>query len=240
MAPRFASGARRPCRCNRTGSRVSPSSSRKSEQSDQRLGVPALLDRAVELGQRPRHDLQALLLVGLGARVVEPGGEVDDRPSPPRSPGSCRSASAPSIPRRALPDLLARAPASRSRAATRPGRRACPPAARAATPPPPPRAAGAPGRRESSWATIATAPGVPDDLALARRAVRVAEHAPRGPSRCCPRRRSSSRSAPCAPIPVLTRTATASARPRRAAPRRTADPRRACAPSSASGRPLCP
>ena len=42
---------------------------RKPEQGDQRLGVLALRDRVVELVQRPRHDLDSLILLRLGRLV---------------------------------------------------------------------------------------------------------------------------------------------------------------------------
>src|SRR3954453_4368944 len=47
------------------------------EQPDQRLGVARLVDERVELGQRARLDVDALVLVRLGLRVREVRGEVD-------------------------------------------------------------------------------------------------------------------------------------------------------------------
>src|SRR5690348_17973469 len=50
------------------------------EKRDQRLGVSRRIDRAVEVGQRPADDLDALVVLRLGACVAETGGveEVDD------------------------------------------------------------------------------------------------------------------------------------------------------------------
>src|SRR3954467_14688745 len=47
------------------------------EQPDQGLGVARLVDERVELGQRARLDVDALVLVRLGLRVREVRGEVD-------------------------------------------------------------------------------------------------------------------------------------------------------------------
>src|SRR3954451_25399701 len=47
------------------------------EQPDQRLGVARLVDERVELGERARLDVDALVLVRLGLRVREVRGEVD-------------------------------------------------------------------------------------------------------------------------------------------------------------------
>ena len=62
----FAAAARaRACRCN------APFSSRAAaqlEQPDQRLGVLRLVEDRVELGERPDLDVDALVLVDLGAR----------------------------------------------------------------------------------------------------------------------------------------------------------------------------
>src|SRR4051794_7246385 len=49
----------------------------EQEQADDRLGVRRLGDGVVELLERPRDDLDALLLPGLGLRVREPGGQVE-------------------------------------------------------------------------------------------------------------------------------------------------------------------
>src|SRR4051794_20108854 len=47
------------------------------EQPDQRLRVLDLVDDRVELGQRADLDVDALVLLGLGRRVRQPGGQVD-------------------------------------------------------------------------------------------------------------------------------------------------------------------
>src|SRR3954465_4339000 len=47
------------------------------EQPDERLGVARLVDERVELGERACLDVDALVLVRLGLRVGEAGGEVD-------------------------------------------------------------------------------------------------------------------------------------------------------------------
>ena len=47
------------------------------EQPDQRLRVAHLVDQRVELGERARLDVDALVLVRLGLGVRQPGGEVD-------------------------------------------------------------------------------------------------------------------------------------------------------------------
>ena len=85
-----ASGCRLPCsRRARVGSRelrqrcdsgavlISPARAQQ-QQADERLGVAGLLDRGVEVVQRPRDDLDALVLAGVGAaRVAQALGEVD-------------------------------------------------------------------------------------------------------------------------------------------------------------------
>src|SRR5262245_269701 len=50
------------------------------QQGDQRLGVPGRIDGAVEVAQRPADELDALVALGLGVGVAEPGRveEVDD------------------------------------------------------------------------------------------------------------------------------------------------------------------
>src|SRR5829696_9121861 len=47
------------------------------EQPDQRLRVARLVDERVELGQRARLDVDALVVVDLRLGVREPRGEVD-------------------------------------------------------------------------------------------------------------------------------------------------------------------
>src|SRR4051794_33580111 len=47
------------------------------EQADEALGVAALGDQVVELRQRPRDDLDPLVLLGLRVLVVQIGGEVE-------------------------------------------------------------------------------------------------------------------------------------------------------------------
>src|SRR5919204_5630539 len=47
------------------------------QEADQRLGVAGGGDRAVEVDQRPANDLDALVVLGLGPRVAEPGGQED-------------------------------------------------------------------------------------------------------------------------------------------------------------------
>src|ERR1700710_2901679 len=48
------------------------------EQPDQRLRVAHLVDQGVELGERARLDVDALVLVRLGLGVRQPGREIDD------------------------------------------------------------------------------------------------------------------------------------------------------------------
>src|SRR5215210_1448281 len=47
------------------------------QEADERLRVAAVADHAVQLGERHLHDLDALVLVCLGALVVEVGGHED-------------------------------------------------------------------------------------------------------------------------------------------------------------------
>src|SRR3954447_23495410 len=64
----------------RTPPRATPRSGQPAaqlEQADQRLGVARLVDERVELGQRPRLDVDALVLLRRGLCAGELGGEVD-------------------------------------------------------------------------------------------------------------------------------------------------------------------
>src|SRR4051794_13557336 len=72
MPTSFAPGGSPPTRAT---SRSGRSARAEQQQADQRLRVARLLDRLVEPRQRPRDDLDALVLVGLGARVRQPGRE---------------------------------------------------------------------------------------------------------------------------------------------------------------------
>src|SRR3954453_20350224 len=59
----------------RSALRVAPPG--QLEQPDQRLGVAALRDRVLEVVQRPRDELDALVLTRVGLGVRQPGGELD-------------------------------------------------------------------------------------------------------------------------------------------------------------------
>ena len=101
------------------------------QQPDQALRVAAVADRVVELGERDLFDLDPLVLLRLGLRVVEVGGE--DRCGPPRPRSRASRSRWSGASTRARPCRSPRrARASPSRAAPPPPRRACPPAARRA------------------------------------------------------------------------------------------------------------
>ena len=79
-----ASGAPCPCKAAPTARRAPGVRQRRSqrrrrqfEQPDQRLRVVDLVDQGVELGQRARLDVDALVLVRLGLGVRQPRREVD-------------------------------------------------------------------------------------------------------------------------------------------------------------------
>src|SRR4051794_4264982 len=79
MCPTFGRSGLPPAGATALAAGSGASKLAEEEHPDEGLRVPAVGDRPVELRQRPGDDLQALLLLlGLGTRVVEVGGEVDD------------------------------------------------------------------------------------------------------------------------------------------------------------------
>src|SRR5207302_3932263 len=62
-----------PCQSTRAGISADPQPPRQPQQADQRLGILALADRLIQALQRPRDDLDALLLAAVSACREEVG-----------------------------------------------------------------------------------------------------------------------------------------------------------------------